>query len=131
MINLTLKAKHLFFIAELLTDTVIRDNFRLMNEVKTKLSEIYTGDDDIDVTCEILVEEFLMVFDRLSRLPEGQVTNINAEMLDMLTPQIGSGIQSGNEEWLAVYQGVELIRNDNKLVTDNRIARGKQFLLGI
>jgi hypothetical protein len=125
MIQVQLKAKHLYFIANILKNIVAAQFFSLLNRMKTAT----TGkQDDETVTVLVTAADLIYIYRILSSKPEGQANMINTEMNEMLLPQIVAGAQSGNADWIAVATEVPAIRQANWDITANEIIDGKTFL---
>jgi hypothetical protein len=125
MIQVELKAKHYFLIADILFGTAAYVSFATLEKIKTACQGLQ---DDDNATVEIDVPTFLNVFNILTQKPEGSYNNVNTEMMDMLTPQIQAGIADGNEEWISLGEQVTTIRANNLQVVTNAIAGGKNKL---
>lgn len=129
MLTITLKARHLRLIAFLLKNIIANDVFRVLNEIKTKLSSDALDDDD--VTLNVARTEIEFVYPLLSELSEGMVAEINKEMDHMLLPQVATGIESEGEtpgDWTTLYQ---FILNHKARMAGQlqlRIDQGKSFL---
>lgn len=85
MINLTLKAKHYYFIVSQLKDIPASQYFNLLNNIKSTTDGVQDTD-DVEIT--VSVDNIISVFNILSVKPEGQVNRINTEMSGMLLQQI-------------------------------------------
>jgi len=127
MINLELKAKHYYLIAETLFGFAAYTSFPTLNKIKTACKDV-TNDDDL-VTIESDVKTILQVFEILSQKPEGSYNQINSEMLDLLLPQIQAGVWDNDLEWIEFGANVASIRTRNLEVVNNEIANGKIKLL--
>ncbi len=125
MIQVELKAKHYFLIADILFGTAAYVSFTTLEKIKTACQGLQ---DDDTATVEIDVPTFINVFSILTQKPEGSYNNVNTEMMDMLTPQIQAGVADGNEEWISLGEQVTAIRTANLEVVTNAIASGKNKL---
>lgn len=125
MIQVELKAKHYFLIADLLFGTAAYVSFATLEKIKTACQGLQDND---NATVEIDVPTFISVFSILAQKPEGSYNNVNTEMMDMLTPQIQAGIADGNEEWISLGEQVTAIRESNLQVVTDAIASGKNKL---
>lgn len=125
MINVQLKAKHYYFIANTLKDIVASQYFGLLNRIKA--GTLNVQDDDL-VIISADVSDVVDVFYMLTMKPEGQVNTINSEMSDLLFAQIQAN--AGQAEWAELAQRITEIRTANLAVTGNAIASGKTFLHG-
>jgi len=90
MIQIQLKAKHYYYIIYNLKDATIRQYFSLIQTIKTQLS----GNTDFEALYTVSVPHYFVtqIFKVLTYLPEGQAATINAEMMDMLMPQVQAGV---------------------------------------
>lgn len=127
MVNVTLKAKHYYFIANDLKNYSAAEYFSLLQRIKVACVGVA---DDASVIVDVSVSDLVRVFNTISYKPEGQANRINTEMMDLLTPQIEAGIADNNAEWIEIGTTVTQIRNNNWLVTDNAITTGKAFIQG-
>jgi hypothetical protein len=125
MIQVQLKAKHYYLIAENLFGFAAYSTFSTLAKIKEACNGI--GDDDL-VTIESDVVTISTVFQTLSQKPEGSYNMINTEMLQLLEPQIQDGITAGNEEWIQLGENVTQIRASNLEVISNAIQNGKNRL---
>jgi hypothetical protein len=125
MIQVELKAKHYFLIADILFGTAAYVSFTTLEKIKTACQGLQ---DDDTATVEIDVPTFINVFSILTQKPEGSYNNVNTEMMDMLTPQIQAGVADGNEEWISLGEQVTVIRANNLQVVTNSIQNGKNKL---
>lgn len=125
MIQVELKAKHIYFIANILKNIVASQFFSLLNRMKTATAGKL---DNETVTVQVTSADLIYIYRILSSKPEGQANMINTEMNEMLLPQIVSGAQSGNADWIAVATEVPAIRESNWNITANEINEGKTFL---
>ena len=125
MIQVELKAKHYFLIADILFGTAAYVSFPTLEKIKTACQGLQ---DDDTATVEIDVPTFISVFSILTQKPEGSYNNVNTEMMDMLTPQIQAGVADGNEEWISLGEQVTAIRTTNLEVVTNSIQNGKNKL---
>ena len=125
MIQVELKAKHYFLIADILFGTAAYVSFLTLEKIKASCQGLQ--DDDV-ATVEIDVTTFLNVFNILTQKPEGSYNNVNTEMMDMLIPQIQAGVTDGNEEWISLGLQITEIRTANLQVVLNAITSGKNKL---
>ena len=125
MIQLQLKAKHYYLIADILFGAAAYVSFPTLEKIKAACQGLQ---DDDTATVEIDVPTVLSVFGILAQKPEGSYNNVNTEMMDMLTPQIQAGITDGNEEWISLGEQVTAIRATNLEVVTNAIVSGKNKL---
>lgn len=125
MIQLQLKAKHFFFIANDLKNVAAYQFFDLLNNIKAATTN--KQDEDL-VTVETSVDNLVYVFRLLSEKKEGEANIINTQMMKLITPQIQAGAGANNPEWLQVYQQITEVREANWAVTAEAIVNGKNFL---
>ena len=125
MIQLDLKAKHYYLIAEILFGFAAYTSFATLEKIKT--SCVGVADDDM-VSVESDVNTITTVFQILSQKPEGSFNDVNTEMYDLLLPQITAGVNSGDPEWIQLGNNVTEIRTNNLAVIAASIANGKSRL---
>lgn len=125
MIQLQLKAKHYYLVADILFGAAAYVSFPILQKIKAACQGL--ANDDI-ATVEIDVPTFINVFTVLTQKPEGSYNNINTEMMDMLTPQIQAGIANNDPEWISLGEQVTEIRTANLDVVTGAIANGKAKL---
>lgn len=125
MIQIELKAKHYYLIAENLFGFAAYSTFSTLSKIKTACTGV--GDDDL-VTVESDVVTISTVFQTLSQKPEGSYNMINTEMLQLLEPQITAGVGAGSEEWIQLAESITQIRATNLDVISNAIQNGKNRL---
>ncbi len=128
MIQVELKAKHYFLIADLLFGTAAYVSFQTLEKIKTACQDLQ---DDDATTVEIDVSTFINVFSILAQKPEGSYNNVNTEMMDMLTPQIQAGVANNDPEWISLGEQVTAIRANNLQIVTNSIANSKNRLYNI
>jgi hypothetical protein len=125
MIQLDLKAKHYYLIAEILFGFAAYTSFATLEKIKTAC--VGVADDDM-VSVESDVNTITTVFQILSQKPEGSFNDVNTEMYDLLLPQITAGVNSGDPEWIQLGNNVTEIRTNNLAVIAASIANGKARL---
>jgi hypothetical protein len=125
MIQLDLKAKHYYLIAEILFGFAAYSSFATLEKIKTACLGV--ADDDL-VSVESDVNTITTVFQILSQKPEGSFNDVNTEMLDLLFPQIAAGVGAGDPEWIQLSNNVTEIRTNNLAVITASIANGKSRL---
>jgi hypothetical protein len=125
MIQLELKAKHYYLIAEILFGFAAYTTFSTLEKIKSACSSV--ADDDL-VTVETDPNTIVSVFQTLSQRPEGSYNQVNGEMLDLLTPQIQAGITAGDQEWIFLGQTISEIRANNLAIITTSIQNGKNRL---
>ena len=141
MIQITLKAKHFYYIAYYLRDRSIQQYYPVINRIAVALA----GNSDMtaDFTISATVSEVIDIFKILTYLPEGQANKINVEMDDLLGPQIIAGAtQEGingigpdadgnlpdNAYWQLIAQGITYTKTNNAAIRDSAINTGKSFV---
>jgi hypothetical protein len=141
MIQITLKAKHYYFIVNQLRNFSVEQYFSLMSRIKTAL----TGNTDLEAsfTVDSSTEEVGTIFRICTRLPEGVANVINVEMDDLLTSQIIAGAtaeqeagigpdENGNLPYEAYWQrtarDITNIKADNASIRNAMIAEGQSFI---
>lgn len=125
MIQVDLKAKHYYLIAEILFGFAAYTSFATLEKIKTAC--LGAADDDL-VSVESDVNTITTVFQILSQKPEGSFNDVNTEMLDLLVPQITAGVNAGDPEWIQLGNNVTEIRTNNLAVIAASIANGKSRL---
>jgi len=125
MIQLQLKAKHYYLIANILFGTAAYVSFSTLEKIKAACQGL---NDDDTATVEIDVPTVINVFSILAQKPEGSYNNVNTEMMDMLTPQIQAGVANDDPEWISLGEQVTAIRAANLQVVTDSIANGKNQL---
>jgi hypothetical protein len=125
MIQLDLKAKHYYLIAEILFGFAAYSSFATLEKIKTGCLGV--ADDDL-VSVESDVNTITTVFQILSQKPEGSFNDVNTEMLDLLFPQIAAGVGAGDPEWIQLSNNVTEIRTNNLAVISASIENGKSRL---
>jgi hypothetical protein len=125
MIQLDLKAKHYYLIAEILFGFAAYTSFATLEKIKTACLGV--GDDDL-VSVESDVNTITTVFQILSQKPEGSFNDVNSEMLDLLLPQIAAGVGAGDPHWIQLGNNVTEIRTNNLAVITSSIENGKSRL---
>ena len=125
MIQIELKAKHFYLIAEILFGFAAYSSFSTLHKIKDAC--VGVGDDDL-VTVESDVNTVTTVFNILSQKPEGSYNEINTEMLTLLQSQIVTGVGNNDSNWIQLSENVTEIRNNNFAVITNSIQSGKSRL---
>jgi len=141
MIQITLKAKHYYFIANQLRNFSVEQYFSLMSRIKTAL----TGNTDLEATFTVdaSTDEVVAMFRVLTQLPEGVANVINVEMDDLLMPQIVLGVADeqaagigpdadGNLPYEAYWQrtarDITAIKVNNASTRDGMISQGQAII---
>jgi hypothetical protein len=125
MIDVQLKAKHFFLIAELLYGMSAYDSFSTLETIKSGCSG--SLDDDL-ITLSVDPNKLIYCFNILTYKPEGQYNRINSEMDSILLPQVQTGIQAGNEEWVYVGTQISETKTKNLALVDSLVANAKAKL---
>lgn len=125
MIQIDLKAKHFYLIAEILFGFAAYTTFSTLSKIKEAC--VGVADDDL-VTVESDVNTITSVFQTLSQKPEGSYNDVNTEMLDLLTPQITAGVNAGDPEWIQLATNITEIRTNNLAIITASIISGKSRL---
>jgi hypothetical protein len=125
MIQVELKAKHYYLIANILFRDSAINSFSLLQRIKDATDGV--ADDDL-VTVTSTTEELLTSYRKLSNQPEGQYSQINAEMVALLTPQIQAGVAANDQEWIDVSIRITAMRATNDEIIQNYIVYGKTQL---
>jgi hypothetical protein len=135
MVEINLKAKHYYLIAELLFGQAAYSSFAILEKIKNACTGV--ADDDT-VAVEIDTDNFINVFRTLAQKPEGSFNQINTEMLDLLFPQIAAGVAAeaaiGETSpptptpWADVSVAITSIRTSNLSVINGLIQTGKSRL---
>lgn len=141
MIQITLKAKHYYYIIHYLRTSSVQQYFSLVNRLKIILNGNINLDASFTVNANVV--EVIEMFKTLTVLPEGQANKINTEMDDLLLPQIVLGIadeQSNgigpdadgnlpeNAYWQLIAQGITYAKGLNTTARENAITQGKTFI---
>jgi hypothetical protein len=141
MIQITLKAKHYYFIANQLRNFSIEQYFSLMGRIKTAL----TGNTNLEAsfTVDTNTDEIVAMFRVCTDLPEGVANVINVEMDDLLLPQIVLGVADeqaagigpdadGNLPYEAYWQrtarDITRIKASNTSTREAMIAEGQSII---
>jgi len=141
MIQITLKAKHYYFIANQLRNFSIEQYFSLMGRIKTAL----TGNTNLEAsfTVDTNTDEIVAMFRVCTNLPEGVANVINVEMDDLLLPQIVLGVADeqaagigpdadGNLPYEAYWQrtarDITAIKARNTSTRNEMIAQGQSII---
>ena len=141
MIQITLKAKHYYFIVNQLRNFSVGQYFSLMNRIKTVL----TGNTDLEAsfTVDTNTDEIAAMFIVCTQLPEGVANIINVEMDDLLLPQIILGVADeqaagigpdadGNLPYEAYWQrtarDITAIKVNNANTRNSMISEGQSII---
>jgi len=131
MVDITLKAKHFYFITYHLKNGTIDQYFSLISRIKTTLA----GNTDLNLsfTISASADEVITMFRMLTVLPEGIANKINVEMDDLLTTQIEVGYifetANGIEgDWHYIAANITETKTNNTIARDNAIQQGKTLI---
>jgi hypothetical protein len=141
MIQITLKARHFYYIAANLKNSSVGQYLPLINRMKKVLS----GNTDLEASfsVEATVSEVIDIYKVLTFLPEGQSNTFNTEMSQLLEPQIIAGAtQEGmngigpdadgnlpdNAYWQLISQGITYTRNNNISIRNSSILIGQSII---
>lgn len=124
-IQVELKAKHYYLIAEILFSTAAYESYKTLNSIAIACTGVQ--DDDL-VTLLIAPDKVFYVYNILTYKPEGQFNRVNSEMFDLLTPQIQAGVLAGDPDWQWLGSQIQTVRDQNLSVVDQMIANGKSRL---
>jgi hypothetical protein len=141
MIQITLKAKHYYYIIHYLRTSSVQQYFSLVNRLKIILNGNINLDASFTVNANVV--EVIEMFKTLTVLPEGQANKINTEMDDLLLPQIVLGVADEqangigpdadgnlpeNAYWQLIAQGITYAKGLNTTARENAITQGKTFI---
>ena len=131
MVDITLKAKHFYFITYHLKNATIDQYFSLISRIKTVLAG--NVDLDLNFTISASADEVITMFRMLTVLPEGIANKINVEMDDLLTTQIAVGYifetSNGVEgDWHYIASNITETKTNNTTARDNAIQQGKTLI---
>jgi len=132
MIQITLKAKHYYYIVRFLKNYSLEQYFSLFSRIAIALNG--NTDDEAEFSVTASVEEIVAIYKILTILPEGQANSINVEMAAMLqseiqngvTVELGSAIENG--PWQMLGAALTQIRTENTLARLADIQTGKNLL---
>jgi len=125
MIQLSLKTKNFYLIADLLFAQPASYTFSTLGKIKTACKG---KADTTTVTVEISSTDFIDVYKQLSLKSEGLYTGVNQEMFEQLVPQVEAGVQAGDLEWIEIATVVSQIREDNLALIAGLISNAKSKL---
>lgn len=124
-IQVELKAKHYYLVAEILFSTAAYESFSTLNTIAAACAG--AADDDL-VILPITPQRVFYVYSILTYKPEGQFNRVNTEMYDLLLPQIQAGYIAGDEKWMWLGSQISATRDQNLSVVNQMIANGKSKL---
>jgi hypothetical protein len=125
MINVELKAKHFYLIANTLLAEQAQYSFDILEKIKTACAN------QLDDTLVIVQTDPTMLVDvykKMSALQEGMYSVPNNEMVDLLNPQIQAGVANNDSEWTDVGIQITAIRQANVDNINNLILYAKNKL---
>lgn len=125
MVDIQLKAKHYLLSAEILFGVAAYESFSTIEKIKAAC--VNAADDDL-VTINIDGSKIAYVYNILTYKPEGQFSQINSEMGDLLLAQITAGVATGNPEWISLGTQIETVRQANLAVVTGLIEAGRAKL---
>lgn len=137
MIQLQLKAKHIYYVAFALQDKPLRQFAGILSRMKDAL--IDNTDLDALFTIDVSYNDLISVFTIAAALPEGLSSGINTEMNLLIMPQIQAGViaeiqagliadADGNLPYDAIYQ--KIAKTITEIKTGNSNAMAIQIGLG-
>lgn len=137
MINVTLKAKHYYYILNFIKNNPIFQFVSVVTRIKAALGN--NTDDNAEFSISASPSEIGDVYRILTQIPEGVGNVINVEMDQMLQPQILAGVtdevaNNVPEEqayWQQLASIVQQIKTTNFQTRDNAIIIGKSILASI
>jgi hypothetical protein len=141
MVQITLKAKHFYYVVNYLRDRSIQQYYPVIN----RIAAVLLGNTDLEAqfSVDATSAEVIDIFKVLTYLPEGQSNILNSEMDDLLTPQIIAGAsQEGangigpdadgnlpeNAYWQIIAQGITYQKSINASARELAIQTGKTFI---
>jgi hypothetical protein len=141
MVQITLKAKHYYFISYYLRMATIEQYFSLISRFKTAMS----SNTDLEQTfiVDAYPGEIIAIYRILTLLPEGQSNSINDEMSLLLEPQIQNGVANEianglfpdadgnipeNAYWQQIGYGIQETRTNNQNMRNVAIDLGKSLI---
>jgi hypothetical protein len=125
MINVELKVKHFYLIANTLLAEQAQYAFDILEKIKTACANQL---DDTLVTVQTDPVMLVDVYKKMSVLQEGMYSVPNNEMVDLLNPQIQAGVANNDTEWITVGVEITAIRQANVDNITNLIAYAKDKL---
>lgn len=141
MIQITLKAKHFYYIANYLRNASIEQYYSLIFRMKDSLKG--NTDNELSFSVDATPDEVVAIYRILTALPEGQASSFNAEMGALLQTQITNGaVQEGmngigpdadgnlpmNAYWQRIAVGIQDIQANNLVARNNSITIGKSLI---
>lgn len=138
MIQIQLKARHFYYIIYYIQDASIKQYYSLINRLKIALAGDPNSELIISVNC--YAWEVVNIYKILTSLPEGQAAMINAEMDDLLEPQIVTGVTSEmmagispspegnipeNAPWQQIADGITQAKQQSAAIKNQAIDFGK------
>lgn len=132
MIQITLKAKHYYYIVRFLKNFSLEQYFSLFSRIKNAVEN--NTDDEALFSVTAAVDEVVAIYKILTILPEGQANAINVEMATLLQTEIQNGVtieignQVENGPWQMLGAALTQIRTENTLARLADIQTGKNLL---
>lgn len=132
MIQITLKAKHYYYIVRFLKNFSLEQYFSLFSRIKNAVEN--NTDDEVLFSVTAAVDEVVAIYKILTILPEGQANAINVEMATLLQTEIQNGVtieignQFENGPWQMLGAALTQIRTENTLARLADIQTGKNLL---
>lgn len=132
MIQISLKAKHYYYIVRFLKNYSLEQYFSLFSRIKTALDG--NTDDEAVFSVTASVGEIVQIYKILTILPEGQANSINVEMAAMLQTEIQNGVATEiannvvDGDWQQLGVALTQIRNENTAARLADILTGKNLL---
>lgn len=141
MIQIQLKAKHFYYIANYLRNASVEQYYPLISRMKLVLK----GSTDYEQLYIVYAtsDEVISIYRILTLLPEGQASSFNEAMGILLQQQIVNGVateQAGgivpdadgnlpaNAYWQYIALGLQDIQTNNTTARTEAISRGKQLI---
>jgi hypothetical protein len=121
-----LKVKHALIIADEIKVYSLEKFGVLYNSLKTALTG-YT-DETALVTIECSADNIIDVYSVLTVMREGLMNATNQEMRADLEPQVGAGVQAGDEDWIKIATFISNLDANYAAELEAKKQRGKVFL---
>ena len=132
MIQITLKAKHYYYIVRFLKNYSLEQYFDLFSRIKTSIENNTNDEAQFGVLAS--VQEIVSIYKILTYLPEGQSNTINTEMAEILqtliqqgvSQEISNGITDG--DWSELAKNLTIIKDENTAAREADILTGKNLI---
>lgn len=125
--NVTLKAKHFYYISHFIKGWPAKDSVALINKIKAATAN-GTAALSSDITIVSTPVALTKIYSSLTNEPEGRSSAINKEMSEELAPQMTAGVIANDPDWIYVSDAI----NNIKLMQETRIIEyttsGQSFL---